>query len=403
MSVPAARVIASAISVQAAMLPGAANSARGTGLKITAVAAYALDIPHAHPYRSAWAPNDVETGRPITLVRVDTDAGITGWGASAGDDAAGVERELGPALIGADPLAVERHVPAIRRSGAWLVDMALCDIVGKSVERPLHLLWGRFQTSIRAYASTIVAATPEQRADDALRYLEQGFTAIKLRTAHPTMAEDLHLVEAVRQAVGDRMDIMVDANLASGVRPNDHRPAWDYERALATARELQQLGVIWLEEPLPRHDFDAIARLTAETEIQIAGGEGNRGIEQFAHMLRMGAYDVLQPDATTCEGLSQLRKIAATTELAGRQFVPHHGVCGLGLAAHLQLCATLPNSPFVEFILDPPYRTVHGYQQLRGIIADPITIGPDGYVPVPTKPGLGVDVDETLIEEFRIS
>ena len=372
-------------------------------MKITAVAAYPLDIPHAHPYRSAWAPNKVEAGRPITLVRVDTDAGISGWGASAGADASAIERELGPSLIGADPLAVERHAPAIRRSGEWLVDMALCDILGKSVERPLHQLWGAFQTRIRAYASTIVAATPEQRADDALRYLEQGFTAIKLRTTFPTMAEDVRLVEAVRQAVGDRMDIMVDANLASGVRPTSHRPAWDYERALATSRELRQLGVIWLEEPLPRHDFDAIARLTAETEIQIAGGEGNRGLDQFAEMLRLGVYDVLQPDATTCEGLSQLRKVAAAAELAGRQFVPHHGVCGLGLAAHLQLCATLPISPFVEFILDEPYRTVHGYQQLRGIIADPITIDSDGYVPVPTKPGLGVDVDETLIEEFRVS
>ena len=290
----------------------------------------------------------------------------------------------------------------MRRAGSFLVDMALCDIVGKAAGQPLHRLWGYRETRVRAYASTIVAATPEQRAEDALRYLEQGFTAIKLRTAFPTLAEDVALVAAVRDAVGDRMEIMVDANLAGGTS-SDHRPAWDYERALAEARELEQLGVYWLEEPLPRDDFESIARLTAETDIAIAGGEGNVGMPEFMEMIRVGAYDILQPDTcANCEGLSQFGKIAAAAEFAGRLFVPHHGVTGLGISAHMQLSVCIPNCPYMEFILDEPYRTVEHYQQLGGIVDEPLRIDADGYLPVPTRPGLGVGVNEDAIAQYEI-
>jgi len=378
---------------------------RKDGMKIAAIEVDLLNLPYPVPFTAAWrrAP---ETARQLTLVRVVTDAGLTGYGNGGGDEVRNVLR-VRDALIGQDPLALERLAPVIRRARAWLVDMALCDIAGKAAGRPLHQLWGTYQTRLRAYASTVALATPEQRAEDALRYLEQGFTAIKLRHHAATIVEDVRLVEAVRTAVGDRMEIMVDANQASyptfGGRMASGVPSWDYQRALHTARELQQLGAYWLEEPLPRDDFENIARLCDAVDIRIAGGEGNEGLPAFARMLRTGVYDVLQPDATSSEGLSQLRKIAAMAELMGREFCPHHGNCGIGLAAHLQLCATLRNCPFVEFILDPPWRTVETYQQLWGIVTDPITIDDEGFVPVPMKPGLGVEVDEAAIARYRVA
>ncbi len=372
-------------------------------MKIANITVRQVDVPHPHPYVSAWGPPDrVEYSRGAVIVKVETDEGLIGWG--IGDPQSGITNRdvVAPQLIGQDVYALARHAEVMRQAGTLLFDMALCDIIGKAAGQPLHRLWGYRDTRVQAYASTIVAATPEQRAEDALAYLEQGFTAIKLRTAFPTLAEDIALVSAVRDAVGDRMEIMVDANLAGG-SSSDHRPAWDFDRALAEARELEQLDVYWLEEPLTRDDFATIARLTAETDIAIAGGEGNVGMADFIEMIRVGAYDILQPDtATSCEALSQFIKIAAAAEFAGKLFVPHHGVTGLGIAAHMQLSVCIPNCPYVEFILDEPYRTVEHYQQLGGIVDEPLRIDADGYLPVPTRPGLGVGVNEDAIAQYEV-
>ena len=372
-------------------------------MKITDIVVRRVDIPHPHPYRHQWDPPDfLEHSRSASIVKVDTDVGLSGWGITNRDYDAAIRDVVAPALRGQDPRAVDRHIDVLRATEAFVVDTALCDLIGKAVGEPLHRLWGFRDTRIRAYASTIVASTPQERADDAVRYLEEGFTAIKLRTAFPTMAEDIALVAAVRHVVGDRMEIMVDANLAGGIGHVD-RDIWSFDRALATARELEQLDVIWLEEPLPRGDLESIARLTAETQLAIAGGEGDVGWDAFAAILNAGAYDILQPDATTCEGLSQFIRIAGAAAFAGRQVIPHHGGTGVGIAAHLQFGVCVPNCPYLEFILDPPYRTVEHYQQLAGIVANPIWIDAEGFVPVPTGPGLGVEVNEDKIAEYQLS
>jgi len=376
-------------------------------MKITAIEAVLLDNPYPVPFRAAWRPDVVETSREITLVQVSTDAGIVGIGASGNDQVARINDIAVPMLIGKDPFDTELHSGVIRHAhGAWIIDMALCDIIGKAAGLPLHQLWGTYQHRIKAYVSVVTAAPPEQRADDALRFLEQGFRAIKLRAHHETIAEDIRVVEVVRQAVGDRMEIMVDANQAGAASGPVSHPTdlvrWDFNRALATARAYQDLDVIWLEEPLPRYQFENLTRLCDAVDIKIAGGEGNSGLHEFYWMLRDNVYDILQPDATTSEGLSQLRKIAAAAELYDREFIPHHGANGIALAAHLQLCATLPNSPYVEHILDPPHRTVESYQQLHGIVTEPLLIDDDGYVPVPDAPGLGIQLNPDLITRYTI-
>ena len=372
-------------------------------MQITAIEPVVLELPHPRPYRKAWAPpRALERSRTLTLVRIRTAEGAVGYGVMGGDAREAVAATA-PALLGADSAWLPAHAPAIEAAAAWAVDIALCDLLGKEAGQPLARLWGICQDRIRAYVSPVVGKPDAELADDAARYREQGFTAIKLRTARPTMGEDIAMVRAIRERVGDSMEILVDANLASGVGPGSTRPAWDYRRARETARELHQLGVGWLEEPLPRGDIPAIARLTTEAELAIAGGEGDRGTASFARLLRAGAYDVLQPDCAASAPLSQMRKIAAAAELAGRRFVPHHGSCGIGLAAHLQLCATLTNCPYVEFMLDPPYRTVESFQQLYGIIPEPIGIDADGMVSVPSGPGLGIEIDDSRIEPYRVA
>ncbi len=372
-------------------------------MKITGVDVRRVVVPHLYPYRGAWQPpNYLERSRGASIVKIETDEGLVGWGIGDLTDEAVIRNIVSPALLGTDPRAVGHHIEIVRMTGAYIVDMALCDLVGKVAGEPLHRVWGYRDTRIRAYASTIVAASASKRAEDAQRYLEQGFTAIKLRIAFPTMAEDIGLVEAVRNAVGDRMEIMVDANINHSAG-SDHRNVWTYDRAVSTARELEELNVIWLEEPLLRDDVEGITRLTQETSIAIAGGEGDIGISAFIRLVDAGAYDILQPDCNSCEGLSQFIGMAGAFEIAGRQLIPHHGVTGLGLAAHLQFSACVSNSRYVEYILDPPYRTVEHYQQLGGIIRDPQHIDAEGYLPVPTEPGLGVAIDEEAIARYEVA
>ena len=210
--------------------------------------------------------------------------------------------------------------------------MALWDLAGKVAGLPLYRLWGAHTDRVLAYASMVEVRTPEERANDALHLLGLGYRGIKLRLHSATIAEDIAQVEAVRDAVGDRMQIMVDANQAQepGTPGAENSVPWSYERALATARELARLDVAWLEEPLHRYDFDNLARLTANTDVPIAGGENNHGLHEFRWLIERRCYDVIQPDALVLGGMSMLRKVAAYAEMHALPVAPHHGGNGLG-------------------------------------------------------------------------
>ena len=376
-------------------------------MKIESVNATLLKVPYPLPFEAAWEPGVIRHDRDVTIVRIQTDSGLVGWGASGFDQAADINQLAAPFLIGEDAFAFERHARITRYAkGAWIVEMALCDLVGKAAGLPLSKLWGRCVDRIPAYASIVAAKSPAERAEDALELLDRGFRAIKLRAHSPSIANDVEMVEKVRAAVGDRMQIMVDANQAGAASGPFKHPGdpitWDFDRALATARAYEELDVYWLEEPLPRYDLDAIARLTDSVDLKIAGGEGNSGLHEFYWMLDAGAYDIIQPDAASCEGVWQLRKVASACERVGKLFVPHHGANGIALAAHLQLQASVPNSPWLEYIIDPPWRTIESYQQLYGVMTEPLSIDADGCVPVPDGPGLGIEVDEAAIARLAV-
>jgi D-galactarolactone cycloisomerase len=127
---------------------------------------------------------------------------------------------------------------------------------------------------------------------------DQGFRAVKLRFHHDDPRDDLRVVELVRAELGDRIDVIVDANQA-GVEPgHEGHVTWGFRRALEVARELERLGALWLEEPLPRHDYDGLGRLRGKlTRLKLAGGEDNHGLHEFRLLLDRGCYDILQPDA----------------------------------------------------------------------------------------------------------
>jgi L-alanine-DL-glutamate epimerase-like enolase superfamily enzyme len=351
-----------------------------------------------HP---AWAPGTSWSTRRTTIFVVNTDEGLSGIGSGVGSPEF-VANMIAPRLVGQDPFLFEKHTDTLRNTGGpwlghpivWGIEMALWDLLGNATGQPLWKLWGGATNRVRAYASMIELRSPEQRAEDALKCLELGYRAIKLRIHSWTMKEDIAQVEAVRKAVGDRMEIMVDANQAQtpGTPRNADGPVWTFERAVATCPELERLGVRWLEEPMPRFAFDDLSRLTEASNVPIAGGENNVGLHEFRLLIDRNCYDIIQADAVCSEGMFQLRKVAAYAEMHNKLFVPHHGGSAIGIAAHMSLSGGCPNSPYVELLQDLPVLSAADFQ---GLIAPPY-FEPDseGYVYLTDKPSLGVQLGE---------
>ena len=353
------------------------------------------------PLQPAWAPGTRYARWGGTIVKVFTDAGIIGLGSPGYALSPLLESWIKPQLIGQDPFALERHARIFRNAGiGWGVEIALWDIIGKACGQPVYKLWGAARDRVPAYASCIEVRTPSQRAEDILRAQAAGWRATKLRIHERTLAADVAQVEAVRRAVGDDFTLLVDANQAQqpGTLQPEEGPVWSYERALQTARELQRLGVYWLEEPLGRYDFDNLARLADAVDILIAGGENNTGLHEYRWLIERGCYDVLQPEAMVGETMSQIRKACAYAEMHHKLCAPHHGGGGMGFVAHLHLCAAIPNCPFVEVFHDPPGFTSDLFQWY---LAEPIALDPaDGCMALPRKPGFGVELDEDKIKRF---
>jgi L-alanine-DL-glutamate epimerase-like enolase superfamily enzyme len=340
------------------------------------------------------------------IVKVTTDEGITGVGAvdpQTGSAGAIVEDWIKPQLIGKDPFAVEQHAGVLRMANScYGIEIALWDIIGKACGQPVYKLWGGYQDKVPAYASFIEVRTPERRAEDVRRAREHDWRAVKLRTRAWTMTEDVAQVAAVRRAIGEGDDVLImcDANQAEQPGNPHHAPGpvWSEKRALQTAREFDRLGVYWLEEPLSRDNFDGLARLAAAVDTYIAGGENNVGLHDLQWMIERDCVDVIQPEALVTDGISQIRKICGLAELHHKLVAPHVGNGGIGMLAHLHLCAAIPNASHLEVFHDPPNLTSDLFQWY---LAEPLRIDADGYMHVPQKPGFGIELDEDKIRFYQ--
>jgi L-alanine-DL-glutamate epimerase-like enolase superfamily enzyme len=377
-------------------------------MKITDIKVHNLEIPFPRELHSTWGHGRAEKFHGVCLAEVQTDEGVTGYGAAeamwgwGAVHRAVIESMLKPRLLGKDPFATEQHIMDIRDvpGRAWMVENALWDIIGKVAKMPIYKMWGGFQNRVKAYAAWAELRAPEKAAEDALVLVEKGFKGVKLRMHHPNMADDLALVKAVRKSVGDKLTIMVDANQATApYRTGALRTTslWDFARAHKMALALEELDVYWLEEPLPLHDYRDLARLAAAVDIPIAGGEINREIFEFKTFLDQECYDVLQPNCTMAEGMFQVRKIAALAEVNHKLCVPHAWVQGPGFYANLHVAGAVRNCPWIEFAFDPPVLTPENF---HSIITEPPMIDAEGYVPLPEKPGLGVEINWETVKRF---
>jgi L-alanine-DL-glutamate epimerase-like enolase superfamily enzyme len=375
-------------------------------LKITDVKFLALEIPLAVPLRPAWDPAAAYKSFPLALVRLYTDEGQIGSAIElTPQHVMGVSGSqisyLKSVVIGADPFAVERILKKLRYAAfvgpkPWAIEIALWDVIGQACGQPVYKLLGGYQNRVRAYVSTMQLKSPEEHAEDALGFVAEGFTAIKLRAHRADPEDDLRVVRAVRDAVGDRMEIMVDANQAWATEP----PFWSFRTALKMARELDELGVVWLEEPLAKDDLKGLAELARQVAIPIAGGELEWGLHRFRDFVENDVYDIVQPDPHWCGGILECRKISALAEAASKQCILHTG--GMGgpwVAANLQATGALPNCPYFEYLLERPAWT----PELRDVfLSEPIKISPDGFIDIPEGPGMGVELNEEAIRSYTV-
>ena len=345
----------------------------------------------------------------VLVIRIYTDAGLVGVGEVSSQSYVckaifeaprSAERRHGLAslLRGQDPLDVEGlwrrlyyHTNRYGRRGAVIhaisgADLALWDLRGKALGKPVYELLGNGRlASVRAYASYLFGASPQETGQLALQAVDLGLTAMKFGWGPfgQNLAQDVAHVEAARRSAGDSRDVMVDAGLAFQV------PA-----ALERARLLEQFNIGWLEEPLSQDDMKGYAELCAASPVPIAAGEGEVTRWGFEDLIERGVH-ILQPDVAICGGLTVARQASELARAAGRRCVPHCFSTGINLAASLHWMAALgPENALVEYCLRPSPLMRKLVRNLPPMV--------DGYVPVPQGPGLGIELDESVIEQFRV-
>ena len=363
------------------------------------------------------------------LVQVHTDAGVTGLGESyRGAAVTDVVAHLGDLIEGENPLDVERLFDRMVQetsghggttgkvvTAASGIEIALWDLAGKLLDVPVYqLLGGKYRDRVRTYCdchagdayaveegyhdpAAADAYDPEAYAATAEAALAEGFTALKFdldvphhdhdpdpvngRVGNAALAHKGSVVAAVRDAVGDDVDLAVDCH-------------WDYtvETAVRLARRLEPYDLMWLEDPVPPENEDAQRAVTEATAVPVATGENRFRVHEFSGLLYDHAVDVVTPDPTTCGGLAESKAVA---DRAAENYVPFspHNVCSpVGTMACVHLCAAVPNADVLEFHA----RDVPWWDDLLAR-SDPLI--EDGYVEVPEAPGLGVALDEAVVRE----
>ena len=351
------------------------------------------------PFHASWDPVP-RRHFAATIVRVRSEDGLEGVG--SGDGMAGfVGHE--PLFVGHDLRALARHARIIDNLSfhygrCWPLDLALWDLVGKSLGQPVWRLLGGSSDRVPCYASTGSLREPGALAEQALRLRERGFPAMKIRFHEPDWRREIAKVEAIRAAVGDTLELMVDAN-QSWRMPWDASPSWTLKDALDCARALEPLGVHWLEEPLHRGDIEGMRRLRELTPVRIAGGEMAREMHDLWRFVATGCLDILQPDAALVGGITLLAEFARAARAHGVRFTPHTWGNGIGLLANAHLVAGLGDTPWLEFPYDPPAWTP---ARRDFMLAAPVEVDAAGCIVLGDAPGLGIVLDEDRLAATRI-
>lgn len=373
-------------------------------MKIAEVRAYVLEAPLDKPF---WWSFNSAASRGGCLVEVVAEDGTSGWGECFGPPQlnAAVIAAFTAHLIGKDAVATEviwqtlyntfrdqgqKGLVITALSG---VDIALWDLKGRLMEEPVHRLMGG---PVRRHVSAYATGTYRRDEGDPLdyiieevsRYAREGFGAVKLKIGFD-VGDDLRLVEAVRDAIGPNVGLMVDAN-----------HGYDVIEAVAFGNQAAKYGIDWFEEPVVPDELGSYLEVRGRQPIPVAGGECEFTRWGFREVLTRRAMDIIQPDTCAAGGLSECKKIADMATAFGVRYVPHVWGTGIGLAAALQLLAVLPHTPPRHTPIEPMLEFDRSEHPFRQAVLQSDIEHADGIVTVPDGPGLGIEIDRDAVARF---
>jgi L-alanine-DL-glutamate epimerase-like enolase superfamily enzyme len=374
-------------------------------MKIDRIELFHVAIPLPRPFYPAWIPGYPQTQNRFTLLRLTTTDGVEGLAAGVAfeKEREGLGGLIGPYLIGLDPTdmtAVRQRLREVSYLGwrNYWIEAALWDIRGKIEDKPLwQLLGGSNPEPIQLYASTGEVHRPAERAEEVLRLRDEGFRAVKLRVHSFAIEDDIAQLATVRRAVGDDFTIGIDANQGWRVALVADAPLWDLARAQQFATAAADYQLAWLEEPLDMYAYEDLARLRQSSRVPIAGGELNAGWHEFRIMLEKGSYQIYQPDATMGGGIGDACQVMQACQAQQLSFSPHTWTNGIGFLTNLHVYAAGDR----KFPLEFPYEPNSWTPTVRdGLLAETIDAGPDGRIPLPTRPGLGLLLDHDKLAYY---
>lgn len=358
-------------------------------MKITDVKAYTMDS-----FRMNW-----------NFIKVETDEGIYGWGeASLGTNEQSLEgmvADLKRLIIGRNPFEIEKMLFEVYRDIYWKggpvlysalsgIEMAMWDIMGKAMNVPTYTFFGgKIRDKVKMYANAwfVGAKTPEQFAMRAKQTVALGVKALKFDPfgfSHMTiensqLSYSSEIVGAVREAIGKDNDILIECH-----------GRFNPTTALKISREMEQYNPMLMEEPCPPDYMDSMAKVTARSNVPISGGERIYGKYSFMEYLEKDCVDILQPDIFHCGGMLEGKKVAAMAEAKHKSVSFHNPSGPVSNAAILQLAATVPNFLIHEIMLTDC--------SFRLNVSNEEVVYEDGYIKIPDKPGLGIDLNEEVIK-----
>lgn len=339
------------------------------------------------------------------FVSLETDVGLVGYGEAcdsygcsyAGVIATAIDDAFAPLLVGQEVVAVDALAERMRlftrrRLGdQWVatqarsaIEIALWDLVGRAAERPISTLTGRHRDRIEVYASSVFLeeGSSDWHLELLTPLLDRGVRMVKLRVG-PDWRADLVTLAEIRERLAPDIELMIDGS-----------EIFTLPTALEIAHRLHELDVRWFEEPLPQSEHAGMEELARRSPVPIAYGEHMFGLDDAIDLLAHRRASVIQPDVSTCGGLSAARAIAGVAPHFGARIVPHVCAGPISLAANLHLAATVPMIRAVEY----PYTMAPAWAALSGSDA----LGPDhivdGHLAIPNTPGLGCELDLSVVE-----
>jgi L-alanine-DL-glutamate epimerase-like enolase superfamily enzyme len=375
-------------------------------LKITDVQAIPLRVPSGDEIGLDGSQDDL-------LIRIQTDKGIEGIGevdSSPEVVKAIVEapashswsRGLRELLVGEDPSETERLWEKLYRGSVYYgrrgvtinaisgIDIALWDLKGKIQGKSISELLGvRYRDKIPVYASLYsYGERPEDIAKSAARAVEQGFKAVKL-DGSPLGQEDgsdRKILAATRETIGNKVNLLTDVA----------EPGWNLTEAVARARMYSEFGVFFLEAPFGPDELDNYKALTDSVELRIAYGEQHTTRFEFQDLVEKGGIEVIQPDVSRVGGITEVLRIAQYAQKMDIMLIPHCWKSGVSIAANLHLLTAITNAPYLEFS-QPPESPLRYTLLKRDFSVE------NGQVKAPTGPGLGIDINESTVEKYRLN